>query len=990
MKSYFNNIVYVDIKTSSLNSSDGEILEIAAIKYIDTTPVYFHRLIRNKKLINPTVLESLSGLNKKDLLAANKLELVLDDFKLFVGDLNLVTHNARHKKEFLEVAYFNCNMIFKNRFLDTLELISLLEPYHKEYTLKYFCDIILSKKFVNRAAINLEYTIEILNIILERNDIGEFISFYASLLKDWPWLDYLTHFNLQEELFKLKEEVVFSDDDEFNPYTLKIKKNCEESLKDIKGFKKINPSYKFRQSQYDVMKNVRKTIDNSFISIIEAPTGTGKSIAYLLPSIIKAYNSGEKIFISTNTKELQRQLTEKDIPFLLKTFDLKNKVDFVNIKGKGNYICFEILDEILNDSILDNNKSTFEKLAIVYLHRYSYDGNHGDFEDINFFIKEYLKLDNIIHFCSSDSDGCDVHRCNKRCFYKSTVEKLKDSSIIVLNHSLLLKWSYDVEIKNVIIDEAHNLSDSIYDAYASALNSKELKRLLLEILDFNKRKGYLNYVWKYTQNREANFREKVRDKINIVFSTCERISYLSLKNMDIEYNLDTTFDKEYKNFPEIKHELLVLKEDLLDIYKDMTKFIESNNLDDVKIKNRAEVLIKKVDRVKEYIDFIEIYTADHKKNNCYGYFASKNNTIWEAYIKDLNSSIIFFEKFLNATESCTFLSATLKNKGRYNEFKKSLAIDKVDNTYLNEVLNIDNSFDLPKRTVVASPMDSPRYYDENFIKYMVKTTLDILEKVPGNILILFTSKKRLLAFKEKISLFLSSNNIKLYQGKKDIEKLQDTSERSILLGSRGFFEGIDIPGDSLSAVLMDKIPIINPSDPLFLKFRQNGKSFDSINMPRVITSFKQCFGRLIRTEFDYGYFIVFDKGNNNSLWSNISREYKDVSFTTEKSSTLLDNISKRFIYWNVLNLNIIIEQTISSLKKELIKNKNSINLDYDKLAKFLNDFYKEELKKKKLNQNIIFKIQNKKLLAFYTKFDFEVNLSNKLLILNEIANCFKN
>lgn len=988
MKSYFNNLVYIDIKTSSLSSQDGEILEIAAIKFIEDKALYFHKLIKNKKLISPSVLESLDNLNKKDLLAADKLELVLDDFKLFIGDFPLVTHNAKHKKDFLEVAYFNCNMILKNTFLDTLEVISLLEPYHKEYTLKYFCDTLLSKKFINRAGVNVEYTIETLNYILERNDIGEFISFYGSLLKDWKWSDYLTHFNLNEELFKLKEEVIITSDDEFNPYTLKIKKNCEESLKDIKGFKKINPSYKFRQSQYDVMHNVRKTIDNGFVSLIEAPTGTGKSIAYLLPSIIKAYHTDEKIFISTNTKELQRQLIEKDIPFLLKTFDLNNKVDFVNIKGKGNYICFEILDEILKDSILDNNKSTFEKIAIVYLHRYSYDGNHGDFEDINYFIKEYFKLDNIIHFCSSDSDGCDVNRCNKRCFYKSVVEKLKDSSIIVLNHSLLLKWSYDVEIKNVIIDEAHNLSDSIYDAYATSLNSKELKRLLLEILDFNKKKGYLNYVWKYTQNREANFREKIRDKINIVSSTCERISYLSLKSIDAQYNLDVTFNSEYKNFPEVTHELLVLKEDLLDIYKDMSKFIESNNLDDAKIKNRAEVLLKKVDRLKEYIDFIELYTANHEKSNCYGYYASKNNTMWEAYIKDLNSSLIFFEKFLNTVSSCTFLSATLKNRGSYNEFKKSLAIDKVENTYLNEVLNINNSFDLPKRTVVASPMDSPRYYEEDFIKYMVKMTLDVLDKVPGNILILFTSKKRLLAFKEKISLFLSSNNIKLYQGKKDIEKLQDTSERSILLGSRGFFEGIDIPGDSLSVVLMDKIPIINPSDPLFSKLRQNGKSFDSINTPRVITSFKQCFGRLIRTEFDYGYFIVFDKGNNNSLWSNISREYKNVSFTTEKTSTLLDNINKRFISWNILNLNIIIEQTLDNLKKELHENKNFISLDSDKLVDFLNKFYKKELKKKKLNQNIIFKTKNKKLLAFYNKFDLEINLINKSLILNTVTDCF--
>ena len=768
-----------------------------------------------------------------------------------------------------------------------------------------------------------------------------------------------------------------------------INKKCEESLKDIENFKKISPNYKFREAQYKVMKNVRNTLDKELISIIEAPTGTGKSIAYLLPSIIKAYYTGEKIFISTNTKELQRQLTEKDIPFLLNAFDLNHKVDFVNIKGKGNYLCPEVIDDILNESLLDSTRSTLEKLGIAFLHRYTYQGKYGDFEEINYFLKEHFKLNSLLPFCSADSDGCDINRCQKKCFYKSVVEKLKESSIVVLNHSLLLKWSYEDEIKNVIIDEAHNLSDSIFDAYAATLNSKGIKALLLEILDYNKNKGYLNYVWKFTQNRNANFRESIRDKINTSFNTIDKISYLSLNGLHLEYDLDITFDKSYKNYETIKHELLVLKEDLLDIYKSMQKFIENNNLDEPRIKTRGEILIKKVDRLKEYIDFIELYTAEHEQSNCYGYFTNKNSTFWEAYIKDLNSALIFFEKFLNTLSSCSFLSATLKNRNSYTQFKNSLAIDKVENTFLNEVLDVENTFDLQKRSIAISLLDSPRYYEADFIKYMVKTTLDILMKVPGNLLILFTSKKRLDEFKEKISIFSESANFKIYTGKRDINKLQDTSEKSILLGSRGFFEGIDIPGDSLSCVLMDKLPVINPSDPLYSKLMANGKSFNTINLPRVITSFKQCFGRLIRTEFDYGYFIVFDNGKDGSLWSNISREYPKVRFLTPRNKEFLYSIDNNFIYWNTLNFDIVISQTIEKLENKLKENKVNLFGDSNKLIEFLNDFYKEELLKRKLNQNIILGVKNKKILAIYLPTDKEINLSNKKLILESINKCFK-
>ncbi|MGL5575046.1 MAG: helicase C-terminal domain-containing protein [Sarcina sp.] len=989
MNSYFDNVVFMDIKTSSLNSKDGEILELACAKFVKNQVSYFHRLIKNKNRVSKTVIESLPGIEAIDLAKASELDVVLDDLKFFIGNLPIITHNADFKKEFIEIAFFKSNMIIKNKFLDSLELISLIEPYHREYTLKAFTKNILGKDFINRASENVTYTIDIINKILERNNIGDFTAQYTQLIGDWAFTPYLEKYHLNEELMKVKPEVEIIDVEEENIIPIKLKKNCEDSLKDIKGFKAINPTYKFRQAQYDVMQNVRKTLDTGSISIIEAPTGTGKSIAYLLPSISKAYKTGQKIFISTNTKELQRQLTQKDIPFLLKSFDLEHKVDFVNIKGKGNYICQEVLEDILKDTIYNQNKSTIEKLALIYLDRYSKSGEYGDFEEINYFVRDHFKLDNFIHFCASDSDGCDIKRCHKKCFYKNTVEKLKDSTIVVLNHSLLLKWSYEDEIKNVIIDEAHNLSDSIFDAYAGCISARDLKRLLLEILDFEKKKGYINYVWKYTQNRSSNFREKLRDKIKTAFNTMERIPYVSLKSLTLEYDLDVTFNEEYPNFKDVKHELLVLKEDLIDIHKDLKAFVDGNNFDDPRVKNRGEVLIKKIDRVKDCIDFIEIYTADHQKSNCYGYYCSKNRKGFEAYIKDLNSPLIFFEKFLNNTHSCAFLSATLKNKGKYDEFKKSLAIDKVENRFINEVKDVNNSFDLPKRTIVASPSDAPRYYDENFNKFMVKATLDILERVPGNLLILFTSKKRLERFKEKISLFLSTNNIKIYQGKRDIEKLQDTSQRSVLLGSKGFFEGIDIPGDSLSAVLMDKLPIINPSDPLYAKLMKNGKSFSTINNPRVVTSFKQCFGRLIRTEMDYGYFIVFDKGKDNSLWSELSREYPKIKFTSENSKLLIRNIDKKFIEWNTLNMDIIIEKTISNLEKHLKSNKKELFGNSLKLIDSLNEFYELELRKKKLNQNIIFESKSKKLLSFYAPLGLEIQLKNKILITNVISKCFK-
>lgn len=989
MKSYFDNIVFLDIKTSNLSSLDGEILEIAAIKFSNGQNYKFHRLIKNEFPIGKTVLSSLPEIKLIDLAKSKNLNYVLDELSIFTKDLPIITYNVEFKKEFLEIAYFKCNRVIKNKFLDLLELIFLLEPYHKESTLKFFTENILCIKFINRALNNTLYLIDICNKILERNNVGDLISIYSLYLKNWNFNQLLEKYHYDFEFMKIKEEPIFIEPEKVIISPLKFSKNCEDTLKDISNFKLFNPRYEFRNSQFNVMKNVRKNLDFGGITLIEAGTGTGKSIAYLLPSLAKSSITKQKIFISTNTKELQRQLTQKDIPFLIKAFNLEKKINFVNIKGKGNYICPDVLSDILKDTIYLENKSTIEKLALVFLDRYSKSGEYGDIEEINYFIKEHFKLDSLLHFCNSDSDGCDIKKCHKKCFYKNTVENLKNSNLVVLNHSLLLKWSYEDEIKNVIIDEAHNLSDSIFDAYASTLSLRDLKKLLLEILDYEKKKGYINYVWKFTKNRTLDFREKLRDKINISFDTLDRIPYISLKNLTLDYDLDITFDENYSNYIEVRHEFLVLKEDLLDIYKFLKKFIDSNNFDDLSIKNRSEILIKKFDRLFEYISFIEVYTSKQETSNCYGYYCSKNKRDFEAYLKDLNSPSIFFEKFLNTTNSCLFLSATLKNKNSYDVFKKSLAIDKSQNKLITEVLDIMSPFNLAKRTIISSPSNCPRYFDDNFIKFMIKTTLNILETIPGNLLILFTSKKRLELFKDKISLFLASKNIKLYFRKRDIDKLQNTTQKSILLGSKGFFEGIDIPGDSLSCVLMDKLPIINPTNPLYSKLIKNGKNFTSINTPKVITDFKQCFGRLIRTELDYGYFIVFDKGNDNFLWSELSREFKSIKFTNENSSTLIENMCKKYLEWNILNMDIVIEKTISSLENFLLKNREAIIGDSLKLINYLNYFYKIELQKRKLNQNIIFKNNNKNLISIYRPLNREILLSNKYLLSKIINKCFK-
>lgn len=183
------------------------------------------------------------------------------------------------------------------------------------------------------------------------------------------------------------------------------------------------------------------------------------------------------------------------------------------------------------------------------------------------------------------------------------------------------------------------------------------------------------------------------------------------------------------------------------------------------------------------------------------------------------------------------------------------------------------------------------------------------------------------------------------------------------------------------------MPNINPYNPLFEKFTNNGYSFNKINTPRATVSFKQCFGRLIRTEFDYGYFVIFDKCNQSTILNNISKEYHGLKFIDEPFNMFLNDISTRFKYWNSLNFSIIIETTIKELEEFLIKHARGIYGNRENLELALNDFYLEKFTELNLSKRINISTKNKKLLFIYEDKSF-IEVSNKTLIIKALQNVF--
>lgn len=984
LHSNFSNMVYLDIKTSGLAASlnefhknkRAEILEIDAIKYKNGEFSTFNTLIKPYGVVPETIFDHFEDLTLQSLNAAPSLEEVLIKLDDFLEGLPLIAHNGNFEKSFLSFYYKELGLRFKNDVLDTMELFSLLKPCDKPFDLA-----------------GAKATLLALNEVLDTTNVSEFLKAYSINLDGWNWLPLLSHYityveteKLLKGLFNIPEVSTTSYDQNKNNVSLKLIKNCEETLKDVKTWRTISPNYRFRTAQYNVTKNVRKALEQKAFSIMEAPTGTGKSVGYLLPSIYSALN-GERVFISTNTKELQNQLVTKDIPSLLKAYNLNGKLDYKVIKGKSNYLCFDEISEMLDGSFSYPLK---DRLGLVYLHRYTNGGKYGDFEEIPYWIVDNFNLKNISSTCNAGNDNCDITSCSRLCFYKETVESMEESNLIVLNHALLLRWPYKEEVKNVVLDEAHNLKDLLFDVYAERLNSLELSKLLDEIISYDGQRGCLAFLWKHLKNKENSTIDKIKKAILLSKNAIDNVALCSRKNMKLQYNLDISFNEDFTNYNEVLVAFKILIEELLAVYKPIKKLIDYNNLENESSKNKnGTILVKKCDKLKGFIDLANTFIEPEDDFKCHGFSALKEGLLWEAYIKDLNPATYFSERFLKTLDSGIFLSATLKNAGHYEDFKKSLGITNVENKQLIEVTDIENTFDLESRTLICGSTDGVSYADPNFITYLKNSVLQLLDTIPGNILILFTSKKRQDDFKASILSELNNRHIRLYENKKDVVHLKDRSKKSILIGSKGFFEGIDVAGDGLNCVILEKLPNISPTDPLFKKLiaKQNiSYAYGEINEPRVITSFKQCFGRLIRTEYDFGYFLVMDGGTNSRLWSKIRIEYPKVPVIRSPINSIIQNMPLNYKKWEIMNFDKIITETQASLEDELRK----VNFrDYRVLASTLNEFYNKEFKKRNLTKSINLFIENKSFKALYSLDGSEVILKNKGVLSSVLVELIK-
>lgn len=646
--------------------------------------------------------------------------------------------------------------------------------------------------------------------------------------------------------------------------------------------------FEYRKEQEDMAHVVEKSVNENKKLIVEAGTGTGKTLAYLIPAIRWAVENKKKVIIATNTINLQEQLLLKDIP-LAKSI-IKEDFSYALVKGRNNYVCKRLFNELALGKNIDIETYSIEaREQIEYILKWGHKTKTGDKADLPFEV-----LPEVWELIQSTTELCIGKKCpyRKECFYmKTRMEKL-EADILISNHHVFFadlnvraETDFDTEYlilpryDMVIFDEAHNI-ESVARSYFSVEVSKiSFTRLLNRIYQKKSRKKEKSALIRVEESIDDKSLKDTSQYIQLLNSIKEETSIL--QNISDEYfdeirkmydsKADMPIRKTLNNFEMTKSRFLEnLREKKSFFERKMNEFLNdlmafSNVIDEEKDKNPE--VINFVNHIKIYKSYIDNFKFINEfSNDDYIYWldinAKRTNVVLTATplnIAQKLSSVLF--ENLNRL---IFASATLATNGNFNYFKNSLGLN--EEKCIEEI--IKSPFNYDEQMSVYIPNDILDSENINaFVTDASRFILEILTKTQGKAFVLFTSYTMLNQIYYSIGKKFKNAGFEVFlHGEKQRSQLIKEfkeSKNPILFGTTSFWEGVDVQGENLSNVIITKLPFLVPTDPIVSaiskKIEEEGRnSFTDYQLPEAIIKFKQGIGRLIRKKSDSGNIFILD------------------------------------------------------------------------------------------------------------------------------------
>lgn len=891
-------IVSIDLETTGLDSKKDAILEIGAVRFNNRRVEDEWSTLLNPGRPIPPFITQLTGITNQMVYQAPTIEEVLTDFEDFVSDTPILGHNVGFDLSFLKQ-----NRILQyNETIDTYEIASVILPTSERYNLGALTQSLgVPFPATHRALDDAHATRGVyLRLLEEAKQIP--LNILAEIVRQGEQLEWGAYWFFRRVLRARRKEIIspqevrhayqgplFQETKHRSPAPLQpienpIPLDIDEVTSILqpggilaKGFS----YYEYRPQQVAMLHAVAEAISDGRHLLVEAGTGTGKSMAYLIPAAIWAVQNNSRVVISTNTINLQDQLINKDIPDLRETLDID--LDATIVKGRSNYICPRRLE-----SLRRRGPARVDELRVLAKLLVWLGGTHtGDKAEIN--LNGPIERE-VWSRLSADDEGCTSETCLKRtggiCPFYRTRLAAQSSHLLIVNHALLLA---DVATGNkvlpaydtLIIDEAHHLEDAITNALSYKVTQRDIERLLRELGGPNA--GTLGWLLAATQEilqptEFAGFSHLAQHATDLAFrlENLVRHFFIAIDQFLLEQregrnlgayshqerilpgtrtqpawiDVELTWDEAQKALQALLETLAKLIQGLGEIFESLTEEDEeiyatlSNNY------RRFEEFNENLNALVFEPDAERIYWAEVNPEG-------KRLALHAAplHIGSMVQQHLWYEK-----SSVILTSATLTTAGEFDYLRNRLY---AEDAY---ELSLGSPFDFETSTLLYIPNDIPEPNDRHGHQRAIEMGLiNLCKATGGRSLVLFTSYDQLKRTSRAIAPSLAMQDIIIYeQGEgASAHSLLDSfrnSDRAVLLGTRAFWEGVDVPGEALSVLVIVKLPFAVPSDPIVAARSETFEDpFYQYSVPEAILRFRQGFGRLIRTQEDRGVVAIFDK-----------------------------------------------------------------------------------------------------------------------------------
>jgi ATP-dependent DNA helicase DinG len=927
----------IDIETTGINPATDEIIDLGFYQFEGTKLVRkFSSLVRSENPIS-NFISKLTGISNEQVAKAPAWNLVEIDLLSLEGHA-LLAHNAAFEQSFLK-RYFDRlpQSVSRESYQDSIFYLALLFPEASSLNLEYFITLLgISQKEEHRGLADSrdllktlllatflthkdrEFRMKLMDVFQSFPDDFWYRHFFMLELNeleeiahqiDFSVSEFAHNYLLFEKIEKLNDEVVLNFDKQFSG------QNIQHILREEKIINQVLPHYKHRAAQESLALRVGQAFKNKIHALIQAPTGTGKTMGYLLPSLLFATSQKETCLVATGTKTLQDQALAKDVPQMKRLLNMGEEVKIVRLVGSSNHLCELIFREENDEPTFltafgDSFSKAYFEMLFFYNSRVGYDKKLNR-EQIPYVLKRLApELSEKENLLAVDYRACVGQNCPyvNQCSYIQGLREAKEAQLIIGNHALMLNWPRSLpRPQYVVVDEAHRLENEATKAYSIEVQHKAIESFQK---NYPQGMGALIYllttmedefqvedtIQKVRQETQFNLR-MMKDHFDALPGVIESY-FKKLPNYSPAYSNELPFPKKSELKDPLAAAILNHAESLHFILNNLyTLFLpflsrwENRDFKNEVQKLRAwtvfetnfGVLEKLCSAFKHYLELPNDWSTIIRFSEFEGY------TLESSPI-DVGKRI--HDELLVMSSSVVFTSATLGNASgdtgvKGVEWMTGYSYLEPDKRFKTG-LYLDAVYDYKNNSKVYLSSDTRNISDPMFVPDLLKLVNPLILKLGGRTLLLFSSRLRFEAatdiilreFEGKVPVFVQG------LGKNVVEEFK-REDAAILIGMESFGEGIDIPGEKLQFIVVDKIPDVRQD--LVIQKRRDffefkfGNEFNDYFLAHRTRSLHQKFGRLLRSENDHGAILLVDnrvkrwKGGTLRTFQKLMEPYQIIS-----------------------------------------------------------------------------------------------------------------